>query len=102
MKAKFRHSLLAAALALVAAPAFAQNANSPFTQTVFFGDSLTDAGFYRPFLVQTQGPQAAIVGQFTTNPGYVWAQYLADYYGTDASPGGGLTTTGIAAGTGTN
>jgi outer membrane lipase/esterase len=102
MKAILRRTLLTAAIALAAAPAIAQPGDSPFTQTVFFGDSLTDAGFYRPFLVQTQGPSAAIVGQFTTNPGYVWAQYLADYYGTDASPAWGLTTTGIAAGTGTN
>jgi len=102
MKAMFRRSLLVASLALCAAPALAQNANSPFTQTVFFGDSLTDSGFYRPFLVQVQGPQAALVGQFTANPGYVWSQYLADFYGTDASPAWGLTTTGIAPGTGTN
>ena len=102
MKAMLRRSLLAASLALCASPAIAQNANSPFTQTVFFGDSLTDSGFYRPFLVQVQGPQAALVGQFTANPGYVWSQYLADFYGTDASPAWGLTTTGIAPGTGTN
>ena len=37
---------LAAALLLAAAPAFAQT----FTQTVFFGDSLTDAGYFRPLL----------------------------------------------------
>ena len=102
MKAILRRTLLTAAIALAAAPAFAQPGDSPFTQTIFFGDSLTDSGFYRPFLVQTQGPSAAIVGQFTTNPGYVWAQYLADYYGTNATPAWGLTTTGIAAGTGTN
>jgi hypothetical protein len=43
--------LLAAALALAAAPAVA----GPFTNTVFFGDSLTDSGFYRPFLVEVAG-----------------------------------------------
>ena len=102
MKAKFRQSLLAAALALAALPAAVQAADSPFTQTIFFGDSLTDSGFYRPFLVQVQGPSAAIVGQFTANPGYVWSQYLADFYGTNASPAWGLTTTGVAPGTGTN
>ena len=67
MKAKFRQSLLAAALALAALPAAVQAADSPFTQTIFFGDSLTDSGFYRPFLVQVQGPSAAIVGQVTAS-----------------------------------
>ena len=32
------------------------------------------------------GPNGAIVGQFTTNPGYVWSQHLASYYGGDAAP----------------
>ena len=90
-------TLLAAALALGAAPAFAQT----YSQTIFFGDSLTDAGFYRPFLVQ-QNPQAAVLGQFTTNPGFVWSQYLADFYGTNAAPAWGLTATGIVNATGTN
>jgi outer membrane lipase/esterase len=72
--------LLAAALALAAAPAFA----GPFTQTVFFGDSLTDSGHFRPALIQVAGPNAAILGRFTTNPGLVWSEFLADYYGTGA------------------
>lgn len=83
---------LAAALLLAAAPAFAQT----FTQTVFFGDSLTDAGYFRPLLPASV---RAVTGQFTTNPGYVWAQHLADYYGTTASPNGnGQTGTNYAAG----
>jgi outer membrane lipase/esterase len=72
--------LLAAALALAAAPAFA----GPFTNTVFFGDSLTDSGHFRPALVQVAGPSGALLGKFTTNPGLVWSEYLADYYGTSA------------------
>ncbi|OHE83841.1 MAG: hypothetical protein A2190_11845 [Lysobacterales bacterium RIFOXYA1_FULL_69_10] len=67
---------LAAALALAAAPAFAQT----YSQTVFFGDSLTDSGHFRPVLVQMGGPQAAILGRFTTNPGLVWSEQLADFY----------------------
>jgi len=77
-------SALAAALALAAVPALAQ---SPFSKTVFFGDSLTDTGYYRPVLVQLD-PSASIVGRFTTNPGWVWSDYLADYYGTNAMPNG--------------
>ena len=91
-------TLLAVALALAAAPSFAQT----YSQTVFFGDSLTDSGFYRPFLVQVSGPQAAIVGKFTTNPGLVWSEYLADFYGTNAAPAWGLTTTGVVNATGSN
>ena len=64
-------SALALALACAAVPALAQ---SPFSKTVFFGDSLTDGGFFRPLL----GPNGAVIGQFTTNPGYVWSRYMAD------------------------
>lgn len=80
----FRHpvrSALALALACAAVPAFAQH---NYSKTVFFGDSLTDSGTFRPGLVQVGGPEAAILGRFTTNPGLVWAEFLADYYGTDA------------------
>ncbi|MGH8084372.1 MAG: autotransporter domain-containing protein [Lysobacter sp.] len=59
--------------------------DSPYSQTVFFGDSLTDAGSFRPILVQ-QDPRAVLVGKFTTNPALVWSEYLADFYGTDAAP----------------
>ena len=87
--------LLATALALAAAPAFA----GPFSNTVFFGDSLTDSGFYRNFLIQPSplappNPSNALVGRFTTNPGLVWSEYLANYYGTNAAPAWTLTNTG--------
>lgn len=81
--ASFRpvRTLLAAALALAAVPAFAQT----YSQTVFFGDSLTDSGYFRPLLPASVQP---VTGQFTTNPGWVWSQYVADYYGTSAAPNG--------------
>src|SRR4249919_3166534 len=94
-KSRFHRSLLAAALALAAAPAFAQET---FSQTVFFGDSLTDSGFYQPVLVATNGPQAGTVARFTTNPGLVWAEFLADFYGTNATPAWQLTATGSIVG----
>jgi len=82
-------TILAAALALAAAPAFAQagaaSNDHPYSQTVFFGDSLTDSGHFRPTLIQVAGPDAALVGKFTTNPWLVWSEYLADFYGTDAT-----------------
>ena len=82
-------SFLAVALALAAAPALAQSSppkhyTKPYSQTIFFGDSLTDSGHFRPVLVGAVGPQAAILGKFTTNPWLVWSEYLADYYGTNA------------------
>src|SRR5699024_5140031 len=77
---RFVPTALASALALAAIPALA--ADSQFSRTVFFGDSLTDAGFFRPLLP----PEVlAVTGQFTTNPGWVWAHHLAERYGTDAS-----------------
>ena len=94
---KLVRTALAAALALAALPAAAQT----YSQTVFFGDSLTDSGFYRPLLV-AQNPAAAILGRFTTNPGLVWAEYIADFYGTNATPAFGLTPTGVVNLTGTN
>lgn len=103
MQPVFRHArnVLAISLALAAAPVFAQG-GSPYDQTIFFGDSLTDAGFYQPFLIEQVGPSGALIGKFTTNPGQVWAQYLADYYGTNGSSAWGLTSTGVVPGTGDN
>lgn len=75
---------VAVAIALAAVPAMAQ---SPYSKTVFFGDSLTDTGYFRPVLMQLD-PNASLVGRFTTNPGWVWADYIADQYGTNASPNG--------------
>ena len=84
---------LALALAFAAMPAFAQ---ASYSQTVFFGDSLTDAGFFRPLLPASVRP---VTGQFTTNPGLVWSQNVAEFYGTTAGPNGnGQTGTNYAAG----
>jgi outer membrane lipase/esterase len=52
---------------------------------VFFGDSLTDSGWFRPALIQVGGPSAAVLGRFSTNPTQVWSEHLADYYGTNAT-----------------
>ena len=100
MSVRFHRSILAAALALAAVPAFAQDTS--FSHTVFFGDSLTDSGFYQPVLVASNGPGAASVARFTTNPGLVWAEFLADFYGTNATPAWQLTPTGIVGAGGDN
>jgi phospholipase/lecithinase/hemolysin len=68
-----------------ALPRFRLSRRTPsFSQTVFFGDSLTDSGFYQPILVDAAGRRRSIVARFTTNPGLVWAEFLADFYGTNA------------------
>ena len=103
MSKRFRpmRSVLAAALALSAtAPAFA--GDNIFSNTWFFGDSLTDAGYFRPYIVSQAGPNGALVGKFTTNPGLVWSEYVADYFGTGADPALGLTGTDVVSQGGTN
>lgn len=75
-------SLMAVAIALAAMPAMAQ---SPYTKTVFIGDSLSDAGYFRPLLPASVQP---VTGQFTTNPGWVWAEHVAHYYGTNGAAHG--------------
>lgn len=95
-KRPIRNLLSAAVLTATAAIAAPASAAGPYSQTVFFGDSLTDSGFFRPLLPLTVRP---VTGQFTTNPGFVWSQWLADYYGTRADPNGnGQTGTNYAAG----
>jgi len=44
-------------------------------QVVSFGDSLSDVGTYAPIASVVGG------GRFTTNPGQVWSQDVAQYYG---------------------
>ncbi|RBD58027.1 autotransporter domain-containing esterase, partial [Xanthomonas oryzae pv. oryzae] len=73
---------MAIAIALAATPAMAESA---FDRTVFFGDSLTDSGYYNPLL---PAASRAVTGKFTTNPGWVWAEYVADHFGTNAAPNG--------------
>jgi phospholipase/lecithinase/hemolysin len=45
-------------------------------QVVSFGDSLSDVGTYAPVIQSSFGG-----GRFTTNPGEVWTQKIAEYYG---------------------
>lgn len=96
---RLTRAALALGLALAASsPAMAQK-KSTFSQTWFFGDSLTDAGFFRPLLPLNVQP---VTGQFTTNPGLVWSQYLADFYGTGAGTAWVASPTGPTASAGTN
>ena len=55
---------------------------SEYSTVTFFGDSLTDGGFFSPI---TQGNLGlAESGQFTTNPDNVWATSFAEQLGTTA------------------
>ena len=83
LKRKLITTLVAGALAAAATSASAV----PFTGVIVFGDSLSDAGAYRPGLTALVGAQAAAgLGRFTTNPGPVWAELIAQTYGGNAAP----------------
>jgi outer membrane lipase/esterase len=71
-------SALFIAASLAANPAVAAD----YSSTVFFGDSLTDAGTYRAIVTQLYPG----TGKFTTNPGPVWSEELAAELGTAARP----------------
>ncbi len=83
-KKRLLPALLLSAFA-AAAPA-AQSAQ--FSNVVVFGDSLSDAGYYRPFLASLglPAPVVATLGRFTTNPGPIWAELVASYYGVTPAP----------------
>ena len=74
----FKSALRACALATGVLLAHGEAA-AQFNQFYFFGDSLTDAGWFKPIL-----PPGT--GEFTTNPGPIWAQVLAARYGSSATP----------------
>ncbi|CAI8983724.1 MULTISPECIES: SGNH/GDSL hydrolase family protein [Burkholderia] len=82
-------AIAGAALALLAACGGGDdNNNSASTtppsgvkmQIVSFGDSLSDAGTYSQIKLGFGG------GRFTTNPGQVWTQNVAQYYGDTLQP----------------
>lgn len=102
MRTNLLCTALASALSMVALPAAAQYVDThaqTFSQTIFFGDSLSDAGFFRPLLPASAQP---VIGQFTTNPGTTWAQNIANYYGVNQSTGWVASPTGPTADSGNN
>ena len=82
---QFRTAIGSALLALLSACGGSGGGNSnnsaPVTpptvsfQIVSFGDSLSDVGTFAPIASVVGG------GRFTTNPGQVWVQDVAQYYG---------------------
>src|SRR5437868_12016325 len=90
MKTKKR-VLPALLLSLFAATAAPSASAASFSNVVVFGDSLSDAGYVRPFFqgLVSQGFPSALVpvlGRFTTNPGPVWSELVAQYYGVTPNP----------------
>jgi outer membrane lipase/esterase len=55
------------------------DAAAQFSGVFFFGDSLTDAGSFKPIF-----PPGT--GKFTTNPGPVWAEVIGQRYGFTVTP----------------
>ena len=75
---RMKRTILASALFIGLASSHGEAA-AQFSGFYFFGDSLTDAGSFKPVL-----PPGT--GKFTTNPGPVWAEVFAQRYGFTATP----------------
>ena len=92
---KPRQRLLPALLlSLFAGAAAPSTQAAQFSNVVVFGDSLSDAGYFRPFLAGLGLPPqvVATLGRFTTNPGPVWSELVSQFYGFTPGPSnaGGL------------
>ncbi len=76
-------SLFAGAAATTAS---AQTAR--FSGVYVFGDSLSDAGYYRAWLASIGIPSALVpvLGRFSTNPGPVWSELVVQHYGFAPAP----------------
>jgi outer membrane lipase/esterase len=59
-----------------------------FSNVYAFGDSLSDAGYYRPFLASLGLPASVVsqLGRFTTNPGPVFSESISQFYGVTPGP----------------
>jgi len=84
MKARFLSALVGAFAIACGSSASAQQ----FSQVVVFGDSLSDAGDFKPVLAASGVPPSllTILGRFTTAPGPVWSELVSAYYGAPTGP----------------
>jgi len=92
---KIKKRILPAVLMSLFAAAGATSVNAQqFSNVVVFGDSLSDDGYFRPFLASLGLPPSlvATLGRFTTSPGPIWSELVTTYYGgvPAASNAGGL------------
>ena len=83
-----RRVLPALLLSLFAGTTASTAGAAQFSGVVVFGDSLSDAGYYRPFLAGLGLPANVVstLGRFTTNPGPVWSELVSQYYGFTGTP----------------
>ncbi|MDP9878924.1 phospholipase/lecithinase/hemolysin [Variovorax boronicumulans] len=86
----------APAPAPVPAPAPAPDTRVPIQSVTVFGDSLSDVGTYKVATGDAANP-----GKFTVNPGKVWVEGIADFYGFALSPNRSLTLDKNASGVAT-
>ncbi len=82
MKTKKR-IIPALVFSLFAAFGSAESGAAQFSNVYVFGDSLSDAGYFRGFLASLGLPPSlvATLGRFTINPGPVWSELVAAHYG---------------------
>lgn len=73
---KFHHNLLMLSLAQLPLTQIHAEVASDFNNIFFFGDSLSDTGFFTNYDSQ--------FGKFTTNPDKIWSEVLAESYGLKA------------------
>ena len=76
-------------LSLFAAAGTCEAQGAQFSGGVYvFGDSLSDAGYYRPWLLSIGIPSSIVsqLGRFTTNPGPVWSELVTQFYGVTPGP----------------
>jgi len=86
---KIRLLVLFVAAALAACGGGNGDGGSPSVhrfQVVSFGDSLSDVGTYQVAGRPPVGPLAFDGGRYTTNPGAVWTELVARYYGDVLQP----------------
>src|SRR5258706_7245361 len=72
-------------LSLFAAAGTVDARAAQFSGVVVFGDSLSDAGYFRGFLASL-GLPAAQMGRFSTNPDPVWSELISTFYGFTPAP----------------
>ena len=87
IRKKLLPALILSAFAALSAPAQAQTTERQFSNVYVFGDSLSDAGYFRGFLAALGLPPALVsqLGRFTTG-GPVWSELVAQHYGASAGP----------------
>ena len=86
IRSGWRRALAAAALSLLGACGGGGGGPIAIESMTVFGDSLSDVGTYQVTTVNPANP-----GKFTVNPGNIWVDNIAGYYGQTLKPNRSLT-----------